>query len=96
MSAHTYHPDLPGYDQAQILHDGCPECEYRSEDIVRTLASLDQPTFARAWQRAGVLQRDGLTNAADAELPLLKVLAAVEVQFERRGWPLGTVPDIVR
>ena len=96
MSAHTYHPDLPGYDAAQIVHDGCPECEYRGDDIIRAITSLDPPTFARAWERAGQLQANGLTNASDAELPLLKVLAAVEVQFERRGWLLGSMPGLVR
>jgi len=89
---HIYHPDLPGYDPQQIIHDGCPECEYRGEDIVRALANLDPPTFARAWKRAGELQADGLPNASATELPLLKVLAAIEVQFERRGCPLGTIP----
>ena len=34
MSSHLCHEDLPGYSEAQILHDGCPECEAREARVV--------------------------------------------------------------
>jgi hypothetical protein len=94
--AHDYHDGLPGYSKAQILHDGCAECEARAKRDDHGIGSLDQQNFARAWRRAA----DWNTQIADrherpvakAEAPLLNALWAVQLQLERRGVPIGEVP----
>lgn len=89
---HTYHDGLPGYDPAQILHDGCDECEQRGRDVELALANMDTHTFERAWVRAGMRTQHGLDNMARAELNLLRFLGAVQVRLERRGLRIGVLP----
>lgn len=92
MTAHAPHESLPGYDPAQILHDGCEECESRAASRSHGLSYLDQGRFARAWKRAGDWNRDGLSGVAKAEVPLLDVLWAMQVQLENLGWTIGELP----
>jgi len=89
---HDYHDALPGYDERQIWHDGCAECEDRSQRLA--IGMLDQGNFERAWVRAAKWNREGGAGLAisRAEKPLLDALWAIQVQLERRGWPLGVVP----
>lgn len=89
---HDNHATLPGYDPDQLLHDGCAECEERGADPGLAIAYLDHERFGRAWERAATLQARGLPGGSRAELPMLRILAAVEVQLERRGLPLGVLP----
>jgi hypothetical protein len=32
--SHNFHEGLPGYGEAQILHDGCAECEARARSAM--------------------------------------------------------------
>ena len=95
---HAFHDRLEGYDPRQILHDGCPECEGRGKDLRSAFAHMDTETFARAWQRAFDLNASngnhdvGRESAAEADL--LLVIYAIQVNLERRGFPLdGRVPN---
>lgn len=89
---HDYHDVLPGYDERQIWHDGCGECEDRGERVA--IDKLDHNNFARAWKRAAEWNQHGSAGLAisRAEAPLLRVLWLVQVQLERQGWPIGVVP----
>lgn len=94
--AHDYHDILPGYDPAQILHDGCAECEVRSKSRNHGIANLDRDNFYRAWSRAADWNQGFLESStlSAAEVPMLDVLWAVQVQLER--WSvlsIGYLPD---
>lgn len=89
---HDYHEGLPGYSPAQILHDGCRECEDRAASRNHGLASLDKTNFARAWVRAAEWNRSGLGDVAQVEVPMFDVLWAVQCQLENFGWPVGQLP----
>ena len=93
---HDYHEDLSGFDAAQILHDGCAECEERGADVARAIAHLDSSNFERAWVRATTWNRLGLNNVSRAERPLLCALWAIQVHLERRGIEIGEVPTGAR
>lgn len=93
--SHDYHEQLPGFSPAQVLHDGCRECEHRALRSDHGMASLDTANFARAWSRAAQWNKSGLADVAVAEIPLLSVLWAVQVQLERIGVPIGTLPSAV-
>lgn len=90
MSVHDEHTSLDGYDPAQLLHDGCAECEHRGKSVDVAIGNLDSERFTRAWSRAADLQLRGLRNASSSELPMLRALAAVQVQLERLGIPIGS------
>ena len=88
MSAHTYHNDLPGYDERQILHDGCPECERRGGDPRLALSHMDNEVFRRALARAVEWQSSsysGRLAISAAEAPLLEVIWSVALHMERAG-----------
>jgi hypothetical protein len=87
--SHDDHASQPGYHPSQVLKDGCGECAYRSTRIDAALDHLDPQSFAEAWDRAATFGRGGLTHISDAELSLLRVLYAVQVQLERAGLPFG-------
>lgn len=90
---HNHHESLPGYEPGQIWYDGCEECEQRAARLPESIGDLDGEQFRAAWQRAGELQTDGIPDASEAELGLLRTLAMVQVQLERhRGYPLGVLP----
>jgi hypothetical protein len=89
---HDHHESLPGYHPDQLLHDGCDECEDRGQHVHEAIAKLDEDRFVLAWKRAGELQLHGLPHVSRAELPLLRALAAVQVQLERHGVPIGVLP----
>ena len=92
---HDYHEGLAGYSPAQILHDGCGECEARGADPSEAIAHLDRQNFVRAWERAADWNKTGCPDIAAAEVPLLRVLWTVQLQLEPRGWPIGAVPVLV-
>lgn len=92
MAVHSEHTSLEGYHEDQLLHDGCPECEYRGENVEQAISHLDTERFRLAWLRAAELQLHGLANSSRAETPMLRALAAVQVQLERRGTPIGDMP----
>jgi hypothetical protein len=94
---HVFHNALEGFDERQILHDGCHECEARGRDLRSALAHMDTETFTRAWQRAFDINASNgshdVGRESHAEADLLLVLFAVQVELQRRGVPLdGSVP----
>jgi hypothetical protein len=90
---HDYHDGLPGFHPDQILHDGCGECEHRAARDDHGLSNLDMGSFARAWARAAEWNKHGLPTLSRAEAPLLQMLWAVQLHFERRGIPIGILPS---
>ncbi len=89
---HDYHDALPGYEPAQILHDGCNECERRSQLPDHGIADLDLLQFTLAWERAAAWNKRGLDNVSRLEQPALSALWAVQLQLERLGCPIGVLP----
>jgi len=89
---HAYHEQLPGYSAAQLLHDGCEECENRAKERDGGIAHLDRQNFAKAWVRAAAWNREGVPDVARAELPMLAMLWSVQLQLERLGVPIGQLP----
>src|SRR5581483_9774336 len=96
--SHSFHQGLDGFDERQILHDGCPECEERGEDVAKAIGYLDDERFERAWRRAFHWKASSGGGHATtgpisyAETDMLEALWAVQVQLERRGHPLGQLP----
>lgn len=89
---HAYHDGLPGYSPNQILHDGCSECEIRSEQTAGGLTYLDRTNVAKAWARAAEWNQNGLPDIARAEVKLLNTLWVVQCQLENFGCPVGVIP----
>jgi hypothetical protein len=90
--SHDYHDGLPGFSAAQILHDGCGECEARAASPEHGIGNLDRGNFVRAWHRAAEWNTHGLPDVAEAEVPMLRVLWAVQLKLENLGVPIGTLP----
>lgn len=91
---HDYHEGLPGYSPDQILHDGCGECEARSQEPGGGIVRLDRTNFARAWVRAAQWNQIGLPDIARAEVPLLNTLWAVQLQLENYGGFTAIITEI--
>jgi len=89
---HDYHEGHPGYSDNQILHDGCEECATRAKHDDHGISSLDKGRFARAWVRAAQWNREGLSDLATAERPLLTVLWSIQLRLENYGVPIGELP----
>ncbi len=87
--------DVHNGSPRQVLHDGCGECGQRARDVHVAIACLDPQSFTAAWKRAADWQQGrGISSEiSKAEAPLLRALWAVQVQLERRGFPIGTVPS---
>jgi hypothetical protein len=92
VSVHDYHEMLPGFSEAQVLHDGCKECETRGADPALGIVSMDGRNFAAAWQRAAQWNTASLPDLAQAEIPLFRVLWAIQLKLETRGVPIGEMP----
>jgi len=90
--AHDYHDALPGYHPDQILHDGCEEREQRARTDSHGIAQLDRQRFVQAWVRAADFNQAKVRNASVAEAPMLNALWVVQLQLERRGQSIGTLP----
>ena len=90
--SHDRHEGQPGYSPQQILHDHCRECEYRGDAVWPAINYLDMAAFANAWIRAVQYGRGELADVSAAEVALLRTLWAIQVQFERRGVPIGSLP----
>jgi hypothetical protein len=89
---HASHETLSGWNPHQLLVDSCDECEARARMDDYGLPYLDAHRFAAAWVRAAEWNRIDPGGISIAEAPLLNVLWAVQVQLERLGVPLGTIP----
>lgn len=74
MTMHDYHPGLTGYDERQIWHDGCTECERRGENIPYSVTLLDRTNMKRAYERAKMWASDDPNTGpiSHAEAPLLR------------------------
>jgi hypothetical protein len=91
--SHDYHEGHPGFSPDQILKDGCGECSQRSKNVWMAINYLDPTAFAKAWGRATAFERGDLADVSEAEVPLLRALWAMQVQFERiSGLPIGQLP----
>jgi len=91
---HTYHDALPGYSPAQVLHDGCDECEQRAASFDHGIATLDRQNFARAWERAATWNRHGLPDLARAEMPMFRCLWSVQIRLQSAaGLEPGSLPQ---
>lgn len=92
--AHDYHDGLPGYSPAQILHDGCGECEARGRNLSLAIGSMDKGRFALAWRRAADwnLTVGVVGDVSQAERPLLEALWAIQLRLENYGIPIGELP----
>jgi len=89
---HDYHEQLPGFSPNQLLHDGCEECETRAAGPSHGIANLDRTNFVLAWHRATEWNRSGLPDLANAERPMLNAIWAIQLQLERYGTPIGSLP----
>lgn len=94
--SHTYHEGLEGYHPDQLLHDYCPECEDRSKLNAHGIDHLESERFLHAWERAAQWGKHGLDNVSFAELPMLRVIVAIQWQFERVGVPTGLILGMVK
>jgi hypothetical protein len=94
MGVHSYHDGLPGFSEAQILHDGCDECERRGKDVSTALASMDRGRFAAAWKRAADWNTTtDVRDVSQAERDLLHVLWSIQIKLETIcGLPIGGLP----
>jgi hypothetical protein len=92
VSVHDYNDALPGYSASQVLHDGCGECEDRATSPDRGISRLDQHNFILAWHRATQWNKTGLSDVAAAEMPMLQAIWSIQLQLERLGVPIGTLP----
>jgi hypothetical protein len=93
--AHDYHEDCPGYSPAQILHDGCGECESHGWDVPLAISHMDKGRFAEAWKRAADWnQTTDVRDVSHAERSLLEVLWAIQLKLESVcGVPIGELPQ---
>lgn len=91
--SHDFHDGQPGYSPAQILHDGCQECRDRGRYPWQAILRLDPLRFAYAWHRAAQFERGELADVCATEVPVLRVLWAVQIRLEERGFPIGVLPD---
>jgi hypothetical protein len=90
---HTAHASCPYYDANQILVDGCAECEALATHPATVIGHMTKQEFEHAWERAVKYERLGLPTASYAEAPVLRIFWNIAVQLERRGIPLGYVPQ---
>ena len=90
--SHDAHEAHPGYSPQQILKDGCAECRQRSASPWLAISHMDRETFGRAWGRAIAFERGQIDDVSHAEVPVLRVLWALALKFEERGFLLGPVP----
>lgn len=86
--SHAYHPNLDDYDPANVLHDGCDECEGRATSIAGLL-ELDDVNLRRLWDRMMWREfpftREGrpLGPYSDADFNATKMLYHIGVLLER-------------
>lgn len=53
--SHFLHDALPGYDERNVLHDGCPECEYRAVNGIAAMYAVDDQNLITLWERMLVI-----------------------------------------
>lgn len=86
--SHEYHPNLDNYNAANVLHDGCEECEERSKSIAGLL-HLDDENLRRLWDRMMWREFPGTRNGkplgpySDADYDATKMLYHIGVLLER-------------
>lgn len=105
MAMHDYHPGLPGYDPEGILHDGCGECEARSQKGLTGLLDLDSKNLDLLWQRVlnteyggKVPENDAGEYRSDCESRLGHQLYLIGVLLQNHEdvWQLGRFTPPVR
>jgi hypothetical protein len=91
--SHDNHRAVPGYSPSQVLFDGCRECDHLGLRPALAIGHMDTETFALAWQRAAISGSEGLADIAEAEVLLLDILHAVQVQLRAYGLSVGELPN---
>jgi hypothetical protein len=94
--SHDYHEGHPNYNKFQLFYDGCTECKMRAEHPVWSVEYLKD--FRAAWMRAIRFEKGQLEPSeavSNTEVPVLRTLWALVVQFERIGYPIGVFPGDV-
>ena len=72
---HAYHEGLEGFVEGAAFQDGCEECEHRAANF--QISHMDPQTWVHVRTRALELQKNGLMNASQCEIPVLRIIAAV-------------------
>lgn len=99
---HTYHEGLVGYDERNVLHDGCRECEDRAREPLTGLCNIDEPSFARLWDdmtaiRWGTTSRMPRERISSCDLALIHALYTFAVLLERHtGFRPHDVAEFIR
>lgn len=87
--SHSYHPSLDGYDERNVLHDGCPECDRRAADPLRGVLELDEFNRLKLWRdmrRAKFGESEPLgRNTSRNDWELIDALYLIAVFMERAG-----------
>lgn len=91
MPAHDYHENLPGFDERQLLVDGCEECEFRGKHPLEGLNHMDNATMMKAiaraitWQTCDGYGSDHYLNTigriSHAEAPVLETIWTVMIKM---------------
>lgn len=85
--SHSLHSKLPGFDRANVLHDGCPECEHRAQDPLEGLLKLDRQNIDQLWQDMRDIKWSGgkgpTRNYSECDLKLIQTLYLIGVLAER-------------
>lgn len=98
---HAYHDNLAGFDQRNVLHDGCEECEQRAADpLGQGLPALDHKNRLKLWHdlrayRFGSVDQDG-RNISRCDLRLIDCMYSIACFLERAGIDAAEVEDRMR
>lgn len=86
---HAPHHALAGYDEGNVLHDGCAECEARAAAPLDGLMALDHVNRAQLWRDMRAHKWSGGAgldrNLSDADAQMLTALYRIAVFLERAG-----------
>lgn len=90
--SHAYHPNLEGYDERSVLHDGCATCEERANNGIQGLLYLDGSVQRRLYRKMLVsegklegerLGEDAISSRCDQLMT--RALYHLAVLLERSG-----------
>jgi len=91
---HDYHQGAENYNAQQLLHDHCDECKRRSEHPAAAIDKLKD--VKAAWHRAYRFEKGWLAPEelpiSEAEVPILRILWALQIRLNMDGVPLGAYP----
>lgn len=86
---HAFHEGLSGYDERNVLHDGCEECEERSQHGLDGLLALDAANQSTLWRYMRAQEwadGEGLAHQpSGCDSRMMRLLYLVAVFLERAG-----------